>query len=314
MGDSYSPRKTVFLSSVALGLDEYRDAAYRAIEGLDGYHCDRMEDFGARDAPPIEVCLKRVRSADIFVGLVGQRYGSCPPGSETSYTEAEYGAAEEAGMPTLMFVASETFLVPAHLIESDEMRKRLGAFREHVLSRPTTKFFDSPAELGVFVSQSIHNHEKTVAGQGDQRETNQNQRTYLLFPFAVCSGGYDTGISIANTGKDPWGTASTAGACTVFYYGVRPEGAPAPPPQSSFSVAPGQTLTYVLSSGGGRIGAEPNGLDNRGAGFQGYVIVECGFAHAHGFAALSRLGGGPISPGPSWSYLAERIKPSREDG
>src|SRR5580700_3080556 len=104
MGDSFAPRKTVFLSSVALGLEECRDAAYRAIEGLDGYHCDRMEDFGARDAPPIEVCLKRVRSADIFVGIVGQRYGRRPPGSETSYTEEEYNAAENAGVPTLMFV------------------------------------------------------------------------------------------------------------------------------------------------------------------------------------------------------------------
>jgi hypothetical protein len=26
------------------------------------------------------------------------------------------------------------------------------------------------------------------------------------------------------------------------------------------------------------------------------------------------LGGGPVSPGPSWSYIAERIKSNREDG
>ena len=42
-------RKTVFLSSTGKDLTEYREAAYKAIEGLDGYHCVRMEDFGARD-------------------------------------------------------------------------------------------------------------------------------------------------------------------------------------------------------------------------------------------------------------------------
>ena len=30
--------KTVFLSSTAGDLADYREAAYRAIEGLDGYH------------------------------------------------------------------------------------------------------------------------------------------------------------------------------------------------------------------------------------------------------------------------------------
>jgi|SRR5580658_9319984 len=58
MPEHLIPRKTVFLSSVAQGLEECRDAAYRAIEGLDGYHCDRMEDFGARDAPPIELSTR----------------------------------------------------------------------------------------------------------------------------------------------------------------------------------------------------------------------------------------------------------------
>lgn len=41
--------KTVFLSSTSKDLTQYREAAYRAIERLDGYHCVRMEDFGARN-------------------------------------------------------------------------------------------------------------------------------------------------------------------------------------------------------------------------------------------------------------------------
>jgi hypothetical protein len=78
MGDS-EPVKIVFLSSAARGLEEYREAVYHAIERIDGYHCVRMEDFGARELESAEFCSKRAAECDIFVGIVGQRYGSSPP-------------------------------------------------------------------------------------------------------------------------------------------------------------------------------------------------------------------------------------------
>ena len=58
---------TVFLSSVSRGLEPYRDAVYHGIEGLDGHHCVRMEDFGARDQTPYSLCVEKVRECDVFV-------------------------------------------------------------------------------------------------------------------------------------------------------------------------------------------------------------------------------------------------------
>jgi len=58
------------------GLDSCRDAVYQAINRLDGYKCVRMEDFGARDAPSESVCIDVVRSCEIFVGIIGPRFGS----------------------------------------------------------------------------------------------------------------------------------------------------------------------------------------------------------------------------------------------
>jgi len=37
--------RRVFLSSTAKDLATHREAVYRAIEGLDGYHCERMEEL-----------------------------------------------------------------------------------------------------------------------------------------------------------------------------------------------------------------------------------------------------------------------------
>jgi len=136
----------------------------------------------------------------------------------------------------------------------------------------------------------------------------------LLFPFVASTGGFDTGIAIANTSSDPGagiglfgfspGATPQQGSVQFWYYGVGNNGASPPASQSSGSVPSGQVLTYVLSSGGGAIGTSANGLDNRAAGFEGYIIAQAGFQYCHAFAFISALGSGPTSAGISEGYLA----------
>src|SRR5579885_2883350 len=134
----------------------------------------------------------------------------------------------------------------------------------------------------------------------------------LLFPFTVSNSGFDTGIAIANTSLDPganfgFGATPQQGTVTFFYFGTGLGGQVAPASQTSGVVPAGQVLTYVLSSGAGSIGTTgPNGLDGRaGTGqFEGYIIAQAGFQYCHGFAFISPLGGGPLSPGVSGGYLA----------
>jgi hypothetical protein len=95
---------TVFLSSTARDLQPYRDAVDEAIRKMHGYHCVRMEDFGARTETAEEVCTEEVAQADIFVGLIGHLHGSRPKGSELSFTEGEYEVAKAAGKPCLLFL------------------------------------------------------------------------------------------------------------------------------------------------------------------------------------------------------------------
>jgi len=131
----------------------------------------------------------------------------------------------------------------------------------------------------------------------------------LLFPFVASTGGFDTGIAIANTSLDPGATfgffaTPQQGAVQFFYFGVGNNGAAPPASQTSNVVPAGQVLTYVLSSGGGAIGTGANGLDNRAAGFEGYIITQAGFQYCHAFAFISALGAGPTSAGISEGYLA----------
>jgi len=117
--------------------------------------------------------------------------------------------------------------------------------------------------------------------------------TNLLFPFVSNQAGFDTGIAIANTSKDPFGTSTQSGACTLNYYGETAGGGAPPSPQTSAVIAAGDTAVFTLSAGGTHgITATP--------GFQGYIIAQCRFQYAHGFAFISDLGAAKLSHG----YLA----------
>ena len=117
--------------------------------------------------------------------------------------------------------------------------------------------------------------------------------TNILFPFLTNQVGFDSGIAIANTSTDPFGTAPQAGPCKLNYYGETTGGGAAPAAQTSAVVPSGRTLTATLSSGGNYgIAATP--------GFQGYVIAQCNFQYGHGFAYISDVGANRIAE----AYLA----------
>jgi hypothetical protein len=108
--------------------------------------------------------------------------------------------------------------------------------------------------------------------------------TNLLFPFVSNQAGFDTGLAIAATSSDPFGTALQSGTCTLNFYG---SGAPA-----AFvtpSVTAGTVYTALTS--------------NIAAGFQGYMIAVCKFQFAHGYAFIKDGYGGP-GQGLSEGYLA----------
>jgi len=112
--------------------------------------------------------------------------------------------------------------------------------------------------------------------------------TNLLFPFVTNQGGFDTGIAIANTSRDIFADQNErlqSGRCTVNYFGEGPAGANAPAPfTTATNIEAGRVGTFVLSTGG--TGAFSD-MQNRGAGFQGYLIVSCQFQYAHGFAFIT---------------------------
>lgn len=125
----------------------------------------------------------------------------------------------------------------------------------------------------------------------------------ILFPFVTNQAGFDTGVAIANTSQDPFGTTPQAGTVTLNYYGGTTGGGAAPAAQTSASVPAGSELVFTLSSGGNLgIAATP--------GFQGYIIAQSKFQFCHAFAFISDLGAQRLAEGYLGIVLDQNISPT----
>jgi hypothetical protein len=118
----------------------------------------------------------------------------------------------------------------------------------------------------------------------------------LLFPFVTNQSGFDTGVAIANTSLDPFGTGPQQGTIKLYYFGSTAGGGVAPPPFVTQTVPAGQEAIFNLS-GGGNFGvpAVP--------GFEGYIISVANFQYCHGFAFISDVGAQKLAEG----YLAIQL-------
>jgi trehalose synthase len=143
----------VFLSSTLGELQAYRDAVYSTIENLEGFECIRMEEFGAIGDVPLKVCIDQVDASDVFVGILGHAYGSCPKGESRSFTELEYDAA--SGKPRHMFLADESLQGSGPTDVLDDSRRRQIHFRKRVRDEVVVATFVSPEDLAEKIQRSL---------------------------------------------------------------------------------------------------------------------------------------------------------------
>jgi hypothetical protein len=140
----------IFISSTYTDLIEERQAAVSAILKA-GHIPAGMELFTAGDESQMETIKRWIKGSDVFMLILGGRYGSIEPTTGLSYTELEYDYAVKTDKPYFAVVIDEAALERkvrekgTGVIET-ENQKELTAFRKKVLSR-TSAFFRDEQEI-----------------------------------------------------------------------------------------------------------------------------------------------------------------------
>ena len=119
--------------------------------------------------------------------------------------------------------------------------------------------------------------------------------TALLFPYVTTAflvpgqSGFDTGISIANTTSDPFGTTTQAGTCTLYWYGGPPGAvtpvAAEPTPTTLGAGGIGSTVPIMTGTTALTLASQSVPAD-----WSGYMIALCNFQFAHGYASVTDVG------------------------
>src|SRR2546430_5106029 len=66
-----------------------------------------MAYFVARDMDPAAHCVAALAQTDLYVGIIGFRYGGLAHGRAESFTEMEFDTATTLGLPRLVFLLHE---------------------------------------------------------------------------------------------------------------------------------------------------------------------------------------------------------------
>lgn len=118
-------RLVAFLSSVRRGLEQERDNLPALIQAI-GHECRRFEDYSAQPVPSREVCLRGVDQADVYLLLLGGRYGEPVFDSGLSPTEEEFTRARQRGIPMLVFVKQGVEVEPRQRAFIDRVEEYTG--------------------------------------------------------------------------------------------------------------------------------------------------------------------------------------------
>lgn len=153
----------VFISSTYNDLIEERQAAVEAILNA-GHIPAGMELFSAGNETQLETVKRWIDESDVYLLILGGRYGSVEPKTGKSYTQLEYEYALDKGMPLFSIIISDSALDKKvkedgqRVIERDNNNK-YKEFKDVVVGK-ICRFFDDVKDIKISIHETLSDFEK----------------------------------------------------------------------------------------------------------------------------------------------------------
>jgi len=138
---------SVFVSSTSTDLKSHRQAVRDVINNLRLTFIG-MEEFAPTAQAPTDLIRRKVNQSQIYLGILGMRYGYVDPGTGLSMTELEYRQAVASDKRICIFVMDKNAPIMASMVEDDPVLfAKLKDFRGRIMKAHTCALFTDPADL-----------------------------------------------------------------------------------------------------------------------------------------------------------------------
>jgi hypothetical protein len=154
----------IYISSTFSDLKQFRQAVVNSYLNLEEmapghYSINAMEYYKSEDIPAVTKCLSDVDECDIYILLIGRRYGFIPADQKKSITHLEYEQALKPGKDgkkkTILVFRASDVCKEYNYEETDPAARKLSAdFYQDAATRISSEF-ESPRDLELKVSYAL---------------------------------------------------------------------------------------------------------------------------------------------------------------
>ena len=144
----------VFISSTS-DMRQFRQVVRERVEACEMYP-DMYENWGQGNDYPRDMCCQHVLQSDIFVCILGAKYGFIEPIWDKSMTEIEYRIAINAGIPILIYIISNYKEEMEKLVDEEKRKAhRQEELIEEIKNKRMVGLFPNELGLSLLVNSEL---------------------------------------------------------------------------------------------------------------------------------------------------------------
>ena len=178
----------VFVSSTYEDMITYREAVREALTNIEQLPVG-MEQFVSSSDKSLDVCLSEVRRCQLFISIIGMRYGNVDDETGKSYSELEYEESVRNNIPVLAFVINENECpVLPKFVDTGIKADKLQKFKKHLDENHMVSRFSSDLDLKQLAIRAINSFLSEKAEEKEQKNVdqylsgNKTFKNFLLLP------------------------------------------------------------------------------------------------------------------------------------